>query len=140
MLSQGTVIRADSPSNKAVVFFKDYLENNFSFHKVVLAKTMEKIHRDANTTIVLTATGTENLPAEGYRLTITPQQITVAGKGSGLFYGVQTLLQLMPLERSATAKFPCVEIEDYPRFGYRGAMLDVGRHFFSVELVKKYIA
>ncbi|MDN5284808.1 MAG: beta-N-acetylhexosaminidase [Mucilaginibacter sp.] len=134
ILSQEITIQADSPSNKAVLFFKDYLAGNLAYNKAIVAKgsTTENV-------ITLTSEGTDNLPAEGYRLTITPQQITVAGKGAGLFYGVQTLLQLMPLDRAATAKLPAVQIEDYPRFGYRGAMLDVGRHFFSVELVKKYI-
>ncbi|MGF7040742.1 family 20 glycosylhydrolase [Mucilaginibacter lappiensis] len=133
-LSQQTTIQADSPSNKAVLFFKDYLANNLAYHKAIVAKSSKTTN-----VITLTSAGTDNLPAEGYRLTITPQQITVAGKGAGLFYGVQTLLQLMPAERSATTKLPCVQVEDYPRFGYRGAMLDVGRHFFSVEMVKKYI-
>jgi hexosaminidase len=133
-LSQQTTIQADSPSNKAVLFFKDYLANNLAYHKAIVAKSSKTTN-----IITLTSAGTDNLPAEGYRLTITPEQITVAGKGAGLFYGIQTLLQLMPAERSATTKLPCVQVEDYPRFGYRGAMLDVGRHFFSVEMVKKYI-
>jgi hexosaminidase len=60
-----------------------------------------------NNTIILTAAGTDNLPAEGYRVTITPQQVIIAGKGAGLFYGIQTLIQLLPLERAATAKLPC---------------------------------
>ncbi len=45
----------------------------------------------------------------------------------------------MPAEQGASVKLPCVQIEDYPRFGYRGLMLDVCRHFFSVEFVKKSI-
>lgn len=89
--------------------------------------------------IVLTSAGTDGLPADGYRLTISPQQIIIAGKGAGLFYGIQTLIQLIPANRTATVNLPCVQIEDYPRFGYRGLMLDVCRHFFSVEFVKKYI-
>jgi hexosaminidase len=134
VLSQATTIQADSPSNKAVLFFKDYLAENLAYNKAVVVKGGSSAN-----VITLTSAGTDNLPAEGYRLIITPQQITVAGKGSGLFYGVQTLLQLIPAERAATTKLPCVAVEDYPRFGYRGAMLDVGRHFFSVEMVKKYI-
>jgi hexosaminidase len=134
VLSQETTIQADSPSNKAVLFFKDYLANNLAYNKAIVVKGSA-----ATNVITLTAAGTDNLPAEGYRLTITPQQITVAGKGAGLFYGIQTLIQLLPAERAATSKLPCVQVEDYPRFGYRGAMLDVGRHFFSVEMVKKYI-
>ncbi len=134
ILSQETTIQADTPSNKAVVFFKDYLANNQAYNKPVVAKS-----GTATNIITLTAAGTDGLPAEGYRLTITPQQVIVAGKGAGLFYGVQTLLQLMPAEHAAAIKLPCVQVEDYPRFGYRGAMLDVGRHFFGVEMVKKYI-
>jgi len=135
ILSQETVIQADTPNNKAVQFFSSFLANNMAYNKQVGLRNA----RVSTTTIYLTSTGTENLPAEGYRLTITPQQITVAGKGAGLFYGIQTLIQLMPLERKATAKLPAVVIEDYPRFGYRGMMLDVCRHFFTVEFVKRYI-
>jgi hexosaminidase len=135
ILSQETIIQADTPNNKAVQFFSSYLANNMAYNKQVALRNA----RVSTTSIYLTSAGTENLPAEGYRLTITPQQITVAGKGAGLFYGIQTLIQLIPLERGATAKLPAVTIEDYPRFGYRGMMLDVCRHFFSVEFVKRYI-
>lgn len=134
-LSQQTTILADSTDNKAVQFFMAYLQGKYMLRNQLKANT----GGNTNNTIVLTSTGTDGLPPEGYRLTITPQQVTIAGKGAGLFYGIQTLMQLMPLERSATAKLPCVQIEDYPRFGYRGMHLDVARHFFSVEFVKKYI-
>ncbi|MDB5128530.1 MAG: beta-N-acetylhexosaminidase [Mucilaginibacter sp.] len=135
VLSQETIIQADTPNNKAVQFFSSFLSNNMAYNKQVGLKNAGV----STTSIYLTSTGTENLPEEGYRLTITPQQITVAGKGAGLFYGIQTLIQLIPLNRAATAKLPAVVIEDYPRFGYRGMMLDVCRHFFSVEFVKRYI-
>jgi len=135
ILSQQTVFLADSPDNKAVLFLADYLHT----------KKMLNIQPKADSTktlinsLVLTSAGTDSLPAEGYRLTITPQKIIIAGKGAGLFYGIQTLIQLMPAGGGATVQLPCVQIEDYPRFGYRGMMLDVCRHFFSVEFVKKYI-
>jgi len=135
ILSRETSIVADSPNNKAVLFLADYLHS----------KKMLNIHPKANdgntivNSIVLTSAGTDGLPAEGYRLTITPEKITIAGKGAGLFYGIQTLIQLIPAEGMASISLPCVQIEDYPRFGYRGMMLDVCRHFFSVEFVKKYI-
>ena len=134
-LSRQTAIVADSPDNKAVLFLADYLHS----------KKMLNIQPKANggnaivNSIVLTSAGTDGLPAEGYRLTITPERITIAGKGAGLFYGIQTLIQLIPAEGMASLSLPCVQIEDYPRFGYRGMMLDVCRHFFSVEFVKKYI-
>jgi hexosaminidase len=134
-LSQQTAFVADSPNNKAVLFLADYLHS----------KKMLNIQPKANSgngianSILLTSAGTDGLPAEGYRLTITPERITIAGKGAGLFYGIQTLIQLIPAEGMASLSLPCVQIEDYPRFGYRGMMLDVCRHFFSVEFVKKYI-
>ncbi len=134
VLSQQTVLFADS-NTKAVSFFTDYLLNKLKLHNTLKIGDTES----AGNSIVFTAKGTENLPDQGYRLTITPNQIIIAGKGAGLFYGIQTLLQLMPADRMASIKIPCAQIEDYPRFGYRGLMLDVCRHFFSVEFVKKTI-
>jgi len=83
---------------------------------------------------------------EGYRLSVTPQHILItANRAAGIFYGVQTLLQLFPQEiESSTAmnrkwQLPCVEITDYPRFEWRGLMFDVARHFFTKADVKQYI-
>lgn len=135
VLSQQTILLADSINNKPVRFFTDYLHSKLMLRNTVKVNTGESV---ANS-IVFTEKGTENLPDQGYRLTVTPKQIIVAGKGVGLFYGVQTLLQLIPGDHSAAIKLPCAQIEDYPRFGYRGLMLDVCRHFFSVEFVKKTI-
>lgn len=74
---------------------------------------------------------------EGYRLTVNQNGIIIqAGTSAGLFYGVQTFIQLA----SANARqIPFVEIEDQPRFTYRGLHLDVGRHMFPVAFIKKYI-
>jgi hexosaminidase len=81
---------------------------------------------------------------EGYRLAVTPRVIEIsATTHAGLFYGLQTLRQLIAPAASspgeAAPTIPAVEIEDRPRFVYRGMHLDVGRHFFPVEFVKKYI-
>ena len=84
---------------------------------------------------------------EGYRLSVTPKNIVIkANQPAGLFYGVQTLLQLFPKEiESAVAvsnvkwELPIVDITDYPRFGWRGLMFDVSRHFFTKEEVKHFI-
>jgi len=134
-LSRQTTILADTITNKAVVFLTSYLQNQAMLRVPVKANNGSS----AQNSIVLTATGADDLPPEGYKLIITPQQVLISGKGAGLFYGIQTLIQLMPQDRAAAVKLPCVEITDYPRFAYRGMMLDVCRHFFSVEMVKKYI-
>lgn len=81
---------------------------------------------------------------EGYSLLVTPSEVTIKAKtGAGAFYAVQTLRQLMPTDaevgKTASLSIPCVEITDAPRYAHRGMMLDVGRHFFSINDVKKYI-
>ncbi len=89
-----------------------------------------------------------SLPPEGYRLVVEPEVVQVqAADAAGLFYAFQTIRQLLPPEiESAHAapgvdwSLPAVEILDYPRFPYRGMHLDVGRHFFDVDFVKRYIA
>jgi len=135
VLSQETQLFADSLDNKAVIFLSDYLKNTAMLHIPLKQNSGQSI----SNSIILTSVGTDSLPAEGYRLTITPNNITIAAKGAGLFYGIQTLIQLIPADKGAVAKLPCVQIEDYPRFDYRGLMLDVCRHFFSIQFVKKYI-
>jgi hexosaminidase len=85
--------------------------------------------------------------AEGYQLSVNTKQVVItANKPAGLFYGVQTLLQLLPaaIESKEEVKqvkwsIPCVEIIDYPRLGWRGLMFDVARHFFTKQEVKQYI-
>jgi hexosaminidase len=88
-----------------------------------------------------------SLGSEGYRLSVSPGGVSLcAPAAAGLFYAAQTLRQLFPSEIFAAApqpgidwKAPAVEIEDYPRFGWRGSMLDVARHFMPVEFVERTI-
>src|SRR5581483_5266613 len=97
-------------------------------------------------TIVLKVDSTL-LPEEGYRLHVGPERVEIRARAPrGLFYGVQTLRQLLPeqIESSQPVKgvewrVAAIDIEDAPRFPYRGMHLDVGRHFFPVEFVKRYI-
>ncbi|MGN7989871.1 beta-N-acetylhexosaminidase [Pedobacter sp. 22226] len=67
------------------------------------------------------------------------QTMVYACSENGLFYGIQTLIQLIPETKSQLLQIPAVEITDYPRFDYRGMHLDVSRHFFDVAFVKQYI-
>jgi hexosaminidase len=94
----------------------------------------------------LMTTTDQKLANEGYEIVSGSKNLIIkANNPAGIFYGVQTLLQLLPAEiESKTAVkadwiIPAVEITDYPRFGWRGIMLDVSRHFFSKEDVKRYI-
>jgi len=87
------------------------------------------------------------LGEEGYRLAITKKKVSIiANTPNGLFYGVQTLLQLFPPQidshhpiSDVAWKIDCGQILDYPRFAWRGLLLDVSRHFFTKEQVKNYI-
>lgn len=100
-----------------------------------------------NVSFIINRKPDETIGNEGYRLAITPKNISIsANKPAGLFYGLQTLFQLFPKEiESKTAvknvkwTVPCVVITDYPRFAWRGLMFDVARHFFGKEDVKHYI-
>jgi hexosaminidase len=84
---------------------------------------------------------------EGYKLSVTPQGVTItAAKPAGLYYGTQTLRQLLPpqiyartVQTGINWTMPVVAIEDTPHFQWRGLMMDSGRHFFPVEDVKKFI-
>ncbi len=97
--------------------------------------------------IFLSLKNDPSIKEEGYRLTITKSGIELtARKAAGIFYGMQTLLQLLPPhiemkheDEPQEWKIPCVTIEDHPRFAWRGLMLDVSRHFFTVAQVKDYI-
>lgn len=78
--------------------------------------------------------------AEMYTLTVSGKDVTIRAKDTGgMVYGIQTLLQLFPTKQVKEVKIPDVRIKDYPRFGYRGMHLDVVRHMFPVEFIKKYI-
>ena len=99
------------------------------------------------TILLTTKDANPELGAEGYELTVAPDSVVLrAGKSAGLFYGVQSLLELLPPEVLAAQpvagvdwKIPCVRIEDEPRFKWRGFMLDVARHFFTKDEVKQLL-
>lgn len=80
------------------------------------------------------------LPPEGYELYINRNGVNLYGTKAGIFYGLQTILQLIqPGERAGTFMLPSCSIIDYPRFTWRGMHLDVARHFFTKEEVKSYL-
>ncbi|ATP55754.1 beta-N-acetylhexosaminidase [Pedobacter ginsengisoli] len=97
--------------------------------------------------LVINKTYNKQIGSEGYTLEVKPSKTTIiANLPAGLFYGMQTLMQLLPKEiespnvvKNKIWSVPCVKIIDYPRFGWRGLMLDVSRHYFPKEVVKKYI-
>lgn len=93
----------------------------------------------ATDAIVLKAGLADSNP-EAYRITVSPSRIIIDGaSAAGNFYGIQTLRKSIPEAGDHDVLFPAVDINDHPRFGYRGAHFDVVRHFFPVEDVKAFI-
>jgi len=100
-----------------------------------------------NNKISLQLVANSMLGDEGYTLNVSPELIQIeANKPCGLFYGLQTMMQLLPAAieskeavNSVKWEIPYVRILDYPRFGWRGLMLDVSRHFFSKQFIERYI-
>ncbi|QEC69119.1 family 20 glycosylhydrolase [Panacibacter ginsenosidivorans] len=102
---------------------------------------------NANGNIALAIVQDATFGNEGYKLNVTPNSISLsANKAAGLFYAMQTLLQLLPKEIESSKvvnniewNVPGVTITDYPRFGWRALMFDVSRHFFTKQDVKTFI-
>lgn len=130
--SASTIIKVDRKGEKEVEFLRLFLLENWGYRNPIVTGRKES----AASLLEITEEGTEGFKPEQYELTVSTDKIMLRGKGAGLFYGIQSLIQLFPNERSGTAELPCVTIKDAPRFGYRGLMLDVSRHFFTVQQVK----
>lgn len=115
-------------------FFNDYLKQFFGLK-------LKKVKSAASNYIQFTSLQTLVAGKEGaYSLSVSPKAINIQGQtASGTFYGMQTLIQLLPTTRSSKFSIPALTVNDEPRFGYRGMHLDVGRHFLPVSFVKKYI-
>lgn len=118
-------------------------ETNYLKEKIEKSSGIKTAAKTAGTkTIEINITPNAGIKNEGYKLDVTPDKISItASDKGGAFYGVQTLMQLMPPaiygkgEGWEKWEVPCVEIEDYPRFSYRGTHLDVSRTFFPLETV-----
>ena len=124
---QTRILGVDRESRRIAGLFNDYLRAQHGLQLRTDAKPPPHVNF-----ISFGPPGSGNLPAEGYRLAIGPDSIRISGRGAGLFYGMQTLTQLLPARQQPAMELPGLDITDYPRFGYRGLLLDVGRHFFSV--------
>ncbi|WP_288148592.1 family 20 glycosylhydrolase [Bacteroides acidifaciens] len=115
------------------------LENCLQTLPVHLKKGKKKDTQNVLSLLITEKSGQLPTP-ESYTLSVTPERIQIqATSGAGLFYGIQTLLQLSVSSDTGVITVSAVEVQDTPRFAYRGLMLDVSRHFFTKEFVKKQI-
>ncbi|WP_316632257.1 glycoside hydrolase family 20 protein [uncultured Flavobacterium sp.] len=136
IIDNSTVVKVDKKNKEAekvVHFFTEYVKRVTGFE---LNNTKSK-----GKEIVFSIEKIKEIGDEGYLISVNPKEILVkANTSKGLFYGVQSLLQTLPFSRTNDlVQIPSMEIKDYPRFQWRGMMLDVSRHFFSPELVKEFI-
>lgn len=109
--------------------------------------TVKKNDRSSSIRLAILKNKDSEIGKEGYLLSVYRDSVSIrANEPAGLFYGIQTFLQLLPAEieskkvvQDVKWEAPCVTIKDYPRFAWRGLMLDVSRHFFTKEEVKQFI-
>ena len=141
LLSSSSSFYAPTPEAKTIAeFFAAKLKNSTGFNFAIA-----DAEKDGGISLLIDPAMEIN--EEGYRLDVTPQGVKIQAKTpQGVFYGMQSFLQLLPAEVESPSvvkniewSAPCVSIDDAPRFAYRGMMLDVSRHFFDVNFVKKQI-
>jgi hexosaminidase len=147
-LSEKTLILADGAQTESDAnVFNEFLSAHFGF-RLTIKRGSSSQKSSATSVIRLVSSKIGSGKKDAYALTIGEKEITIMGNNAGIFYGLQSLLQLLPVSQAAnqtlskstkTFAIPCCIVEDYPRFEWRGMHLDVSRHFFPKEFVKKYI-
>jgi hexosaminidase len=129
------IVLMNSSFELEVSYLNSYLKTNYDLE----LKVASVLPSDGNY-MIITEPEVKVGQLENYSLNVNQNQILFSAEGNaGLFYSMQTLLQLLPLQKSAEVKIPCVQIKDSPRYAWRGMHLDCSRHFFTKEEVKKYI-
>ncbi len=147
-VSDSTRIMVESGNGRAV-YVGQYLAQRFektSGYKLPISST-KKDKMIAGAILLTTAGADKGLGDEGYTLESNKNGVLIRGRPAGLFYGVQTLFQLLPpqifktdsVQTGISWTMPAVKIKDKPRFQWRGMHLDVSRHFFQVDFIKRYI-
>jgi hexosaminidase len=137
ILDKNTLVIAPENSFEAK-FLIDYIEKQYGLK----LKTATQSHKKGLPSINFVFETDKMIIKEWYKLDVSKKFNhidIVANTKQGQFYAVQTLLQLLPTEKSAQLKIQSIQISDSPKFQWRGMHLDVCRHFFSADFVKKYI-
>lgn len=134
--SSTQIVLAGGGNEANAAFLNQYLKQVYGFQLPI-----QKKQGAWKNVVVLNYDKMEgNTDPAAYRMEVDADKVYIGGHGnSGVFYAIQTLIQLLPVEKKSTLEIPAVEVMDYPRFAYRGMHLDVGRHMFPIEFIKKYI-
>jgi hexosaminidase len=140
-LNSKTIIIANISAHHDAEMLNVYFKKLYGFSLPVKNISSKKNIKNA---IILGLLKPDERKKDEYDLSVKTNEINISGvSNEAIFYGIQTLLQLLPPEKPANGninfEIPQLAIKDYPRFHYRGMHLDVGRHFFDVDFIKKYI-
>ena len=130
------IVYLSTAARKEADLFSDYLKHTYQLDVPVM-KAVKKAYQKN----ICFSTDYTGANSEGYHLSVRESRIDVSGKGAGLFYGLQSLMQMCSTASSGKdeATIPCAEIRDEPRYSYRGIMQDVGYHIYPVSFIKKQI-
>jgi hexosaminidase len=121
-------------AEKSISFFNNYLKKYYGFElKSVKGK------KDLKNAIQLDFKQMTSTIPGAYEMNVSNDNVSISGDAPGIFYGIQTLIQLLPPQKSNSLVIQQCSIVDSPRFAYRGLHLDCGRHFFSVDFIRQYI-
>lgn len=127
------IVTSGKEEHSSADFLVDYLYRYLGYP----LKTEKKTKSSGHITLVNKKNGEVS---GGYTLEVSPNGVNIEGNdAAGVFYGVQTLIQLLPTRAGVLPTLPAIGIKDYPRFEYRGMHLDVARHYFPVAYIKRYI-
>lgn len=145
MLSKNTQLIAEDSLTRSTAFLNTYLGR---YYQLTLGESSPVQTGQGNNSRILLQVNPEAIEiieqtgqySDAYHIAVQPEQITITGKNAkAVFYGIQTLIQLLPTTPAAAMPIPAMQITDYPRFSYRGMHLDVSRHFFEIGFIKEYI-
>jgi hexosaminidase len=132
------ILAISNGSRKLGAILNEHLQRNYGF-KLDMTTKPQTNNVIQFAVVEIGFSGFTGGRLDSYSLTVTPTQILLSGQERDTFYGLQSLFQLLPVEGGTKLRIPAVEIQDMPRFKYRGMHLDVSRHFMPVSFVKRYI-
>lgn len=131
-ISSQTNITGETSLNQEIKYLKNYIVEN---HYLVINSSPKQYN-----SIKLKIISDSTANPEAYRISCNPKELIIeASNPQGIFYGIQTLIQLFPVGNFGSIKIPCIQIRDTPAYSWRGMHLDCSRHFFPISFIKKYI-
>lgn len=131
--ARSIVCNGDADLTRVARFLADFIEQS-------TGKRLPVVTGKASRNAIVVQTDKKMTEKEGYRITVSERLVRIEGlTPQGVFYGVQTLRKALPIADASEIDIPAVVVSDAPRFPYRGMHLDVSRHFFGIDFVKKYL-